>query len=194
VPGSSSLGHWFGAVPPGHPVRAGVAAVHAGLPVVLLFRRACYRAFWRPPAACATREPHGSYTGETRFPLIMQNLHRCFFYAAFLISVLSTYDVAQAFRGPDGTFGLGFGSLVMLANVALLRAYALSCHSCRQITGGRLKNFGKHPVRSWARTKISWLNARHMQLAWNMLGTLMLTDMCILLVASGAVSDPRIFN
>ena len=37
-----------------------------------------------------------------------------------------------------------------------------SCHSCRHITGGRLKHFSKHPVRYWAWTQISKLNKRHM--------------------------------
>ena len=44
------------------------------------------------------------------------------------------------------------------------------------------------------RTRVSWLNARHLQLAWITLGTLMLTDLYILLLASGAFSDPKIFN
>ena len=35
----------------------------------------------------------------------------------------------------------------MVANVVLLWAYTLSCHSCRHIIGGRLNNFSKHPVR-----------------------------------------------
>ncbi len=54
------------------------------------YRRAYYRAFWRAPAACAVREPHATYSGETRFPLIMQNLHRYFFYMVLLISILNT--------------------------------------------------------------------------------------------------------
>jgi hypothetical protein len=33
-----------------------------------------------------------------------------------------------------------------------------------------------------------------MQLAWTTLGTLLVTDLYIMLVASGAFSDPRIFN
>jgi hypothetical protein len=82
----------------------------------------------------------------------------------------------------------------MLANVILLWGYTLGCHSCRHITAGRLKNFSSHPFRYWMWTKFSWLNARHMQFAWITLGTLMLTDLYILLVASGAFSDPRIFN
>ncbi len=193
--GSSSLGTWFPKVPSIVPYAV------VSLPLVLGFRLTCYyyrkayyRAFWRAPAACAVREPHASYSGETRLPLILQNLHRYFFYLVILISVLNTYDLVQAFRGPDGSFGLGLGTLIMGVNVVLLWAYTLSCHSCRHITGGRLKNFSAHPVRYWMWTWVSRLNARHMQLAWTTLGTLMLTDLYIWLVASGAVSDLRIFN
>jgi hypothetical protein len=195
VPGASTLGHWFPAVPPIIPYAL------VSLPFVLGFRLSCYyyrrayyRAFWRAPAACAVREPHKTYSGETKFPLIMQNLHRYFFFAVILISILNTYDMAQAFRGPDGNFGIGLGSLIMLANVVLLWGYTLSCHSCRHITGGRLKNFSKHPTRYWIWTQISKLNAKHMQLAWTTLGTLMLTDLYIWLVSAGVFSDPRIFN
>jgi hypothetical protein len=195
APGSSSLGQWFPAVPPIIPYAL------VSLPFVLGFRLSCYyyrrayyRAFWESPPACAVREPHKSYSGETRFPLILQNLHRFFFYMVVLISILNTYDVIQAFRGRSGSFGLGLGTLIMLANVVLLWAYTLSCHSCRHITGGRLKNFSKHPARYWIWTQISRLNARHMQLAWTTLGTLMLTDLYIWLVAAGVFSDPRIFN
>jgi hypothetical protein len=195
VPGASTLGHWFPAVPPIIPYAL------VSLPFVLGFRLSCYyyrrayyRAFWRAPAACAVREPHKTYSGETKFPLIMQNLHRYFFFAVILISILNTYDMVQAFRGPDGDFGIGLGSLIMLANVVLLWAYTLSCHSCRHITGGRLKNFSKHPTRYWIWTQISKLNTKHMQLAWTTLGTLMLTDLYIWLVSAGVFSDPRIFN
>ena len=195
APGSSSLGQWFPAVPPIIPYAL------VSLPFVLGFRLTCYyyrrayyRAFWRAPAACAVREPHAKYTGETRFPLIMQNLHRFFFYMVIVISILNTYDVTQAFRGPNGDFGMGLGTLIMLVNVVLLWGYSLSCHACRHITGGRLKNFPTHPVRYWICTQVSKLNARHMQLAWTTLGTLMLTDLYIWLVAAGVFSDPRFFN
>jgi len=195
TPGSASLGSWTGSLPPIIPY------AFVSLPFVLGFRLSCYyyrrayyRAFWRAPAACAVQEPHKKYTGETRFPLLGQNLHRYFFAATVLISILNTYDVAQAFRGPNGNFGLGLGTLIMLGNVILLWGYTLGCHSCRHITAGRLNNFSKHPVRYWIWTKVSWLNARHMQLAWTTLGTLMLTDLYIWLVAAGVFNDPRIFN
>jgi hypothetical protein len=195
VPGSSSLGTWIPAVPPIIPY------AFVSLPFVLGFRLSCYyyrrayyRAFWRAPAACAVREPHATYTGETRFPLILQNLHRYFFYLVILISVLNTYDAIDAFHGKNGGIGFGLGTLIMLINVVLLWGYTLSCHSCRHITGGRLKHFSAHPARYWIWTQVSKLNARHMQLAWITLGTLMLTDLYIMLVASGTVSDLRFYN
>ena len=207
VPGSSTLGHWIPSVPPIIPY------AFVSLPFVLGFRLSCYyyrrayyRAFWRSPAACAVREPHEKYTGETRFPLIMQNLHRYLFYMAVLISILNTWDMINAFWPtsaplPDGNaahlshgFGFGIGSLIILANVVLLWAYTISCHSCRHITGGRLKHFSKHPVRYWIWNQISKMNKHHMALAWTTLTSLMLTDLYIMLVAANAFPDLRIFN
>ncbi len=195
VPGSSTLGRWLPALPPIIPYAFVSLVFVLGFRLTCYYyRRAYYRAFWRAPTACAVREQHATYSGETRFPLIGQNLHRYFFYMAVLVGILLSYDVAQAFRGPDGNFGFGLGSLIMLANVILLWCYALGCHSCRHITAGRLNNFSAHPVRYWAWTKVSWLNARHMQFAWITLGTLMLTDLYIWLVSAGVFSDPRFFN
>ena len=50
------------------------------------YRKAYYRAFWLSPPACAVAEPHKKYTGETRFPLILQNVHRYFWYAAIVVA------------------------------------------------------------------------------------------------------------
>ena len=189
------FGTWFGHFPPFIPLAILVLPFLLGFRLTCYYyRRAYYRSFWQSPPACGVAEPHGTYTGETRFPLIMQNLHRYFFFMVLLISILNTYDLTQAFRGPNGDFGVGLGTIIMAVNVVFLWAYSLSCHSCRHITGGRLKNFSKHPARYWAWTQISKLNARHMQLAWITLGTLMLTDLYVLLVASGAISDLRFFN
>ena len=140
------------------------------------------------------REPHEKYTGETRFPLIMQNLHRYFFYVAE-----SHRDPQHLGRGAGlprhgRRVGFGLGTLIMVVNVVLLWGYTLSCHSCRHIIGGRLKHFSKHPVRYWVWTQVSKLNKRHMQFAWTTLGTLMLTDLYIMLVSAGVFSDLRFFN
>lgn len=158
------------------------------------YRKTYYRAFWLSPPACAVAEPHSSYSGETRFPLVFQNAHRYFFYLAMLVGAVLTYDAAIAFRGEDGGFGVGLGSLVLVANVVLIWGYTLGCHSCRSIMGGRINHFSRHPVRYWLWTKISWLNARHQQFAWASLFSVLLADVYVLLVASGAISDLRIFN
>jgi hypothetical protein len=195
VPGSRDFGTWFGHFPPLVPYALLGLVFLLGFRVTCYYyRRAYYRAFWASPPACAVAEPHRRYTGETRFPLVIQNAHRYFFYAAVLVSLVNSYDVVRAFQGGDGGFGVGLGTLVMLANVVLLWAYTASCHSCRHIIGGRLRHFSRHPVRYWLWTQVSKLNVRHMQLAWVTLGTLMLTDAYIALVSAGAFSDLRIFN
>jgi hypothetical protein len=158
------------------------------------YRRAYYRAFWQSPPACAVAEPHKRYTGETRFPLLLQNLHRYFFYFGMLFNILLTYDAVQGFRNAGGGWGhMGFGTLVLIVNAGLLWAYTLSCHSCRHIVGGRLKHFSRHPIRFKFWGVVTKLNSRHMQLAWASLIFVALTDLYVRLVASGTISDPRFF-
>jgi hypothetical protein len=190
-PGSSHFGTPFGAFPPL------ITFAILTLPFLLAFRLTCYyyrkayyRSFWQSPPACAVAEPHARYSGETRFPLIVQNAHRYFFYAAIVVSAINTYDAVLAFHSPNG-FGLGLGNVIIVVNVVLLWAYTVSCHSCRHVVGGRLKHFSKHPVRYWMWGVVSKLNTRHKQYAWITLGTLMLTDFYIMLVASGTISDLR---
>jgi len=44
------------------------------------YRKAYYRAFFWSPPGCAIPDARRRYAGETRFPFIIQNLHRYFFY------------------------------------------------------------------------------------------------------------------
>ncbi|MDF9815401.1 hypothetical protein [Streptomyces sp. SPB162] len=158
------------------------------------YRKAYYRGFWASPPACAVAEPHATYTGETRFPLILQNVHRYFFYFAIPVAGILTYDVVLSFRDADGEWGhAGLGTLVMLVNIVLIWAYTFSCHSCRHIVGGRLKHFSKHPVRFRLWGWVGKLNAHHMLLAWVSLISVALADFYVYLVASGAFDDPRFF-
>ncbi len=167
------------------------------LPFLLLFRLTCYyyrrayyRAFWSSPPACAVPDGHAKYTGETRFPLLVQNSHRYFVYAAILISLINTWDAIVSFHGSAG-WGFGLGNLVLVGNVVLLWAYTLSCHSCRHIAGGRLKHFSKHPLRYRAWMFVSKLNAHHMKFAWITLGTLVVTDFYVMAVSAGWFTDLR---
>ena len=195
VPGSSAIGQWIPAIPPIIPY------AFVSLPFVLGFRLSCYyyrgayyRAFWRAPAACAVREPHAKYTGETRLPLILQNVHRYFFWIAIVFNVILSADAVIAFRNHQGQWGhMGLGTLILIVNAALLWMYSLSCHACRHAVGGRLKHFSKHPARYWMWTQVSKLNTKHQQYAWVSLFWVLFTDLYIRLVASGAISDPRFF-
>jgi hypothetical protein len=195
VPGSSHFGTLFGELPGIIPLGFVVLPFLLGFRLTCYYyRKAYYRSVWMSPPACAVAEPHAKYTGETRLPLIIQNVHRYFFYVALVVSLINTYDAITAFHGSGGGFGFGLGNIVLLVNVVLLWAYTLSCHSCRHVTGGRLKHFSKHPVRYWVWTQVTRLNTRHMALAWTTLGTLVLTDLYVMLVASGTISDLRFIN
>jgi hypothetical protein len=158
------------------------------------YRKAYYRAFWLSPPACAVAEPHRKYSGETRLPLILNNVHRYFFYAALLVAAVLTYDTVLAFRDENGEWGhMGLGTLVLLANVVLIWAYTLGCHSCRHSVGGRLRHFSKHPVRYKAWTLVSKLNANHARYAWLSLFSVALADLYVYLLATGAITDLRFF-
>jgi len=158
------------------------------------YRKAYYRSFWQSPTACAVAEPHKRYTGETQFPLIMQNVHRYFWYVAMIFGVILTYDAILGFRNPAGDWGhMGLGTVILLINAGLIWLYTLSCHSCRHIMGGKLKHFSRHPIRYKAWQQISKLNAKHMQLAWVSLIWLAVTDFYIVLLASGTIHDLRFF-
>ena len=158
------------------------------------YRKAYYRAFWLSPPACAVAEPHRLYSGEGRFPLVVNNLHRYFWYAALAFAVLLSYDAVLSFRDADEEWGhLGLGSIVLVANSVLIWLYTLSCHSCRHVVGGRLRHFSKHPVRYRAWTFVSKLNQKHAQYAWLSLFSIAIADLYVYLLATNAFHDPRFF-
>ena len=160
------------------------------------YRKAYYRSFWVAPAACAVRDVKKGYTGETRFPLILQNVHRYTWYVAVFFIVMLTWDALLAFRFPTPTghteFGIGVGTLVMWINVILLAGYTFSCHSCRHVCGGHVDVFSKTPARYRMWHVVTKLNERHPMFAWLSLFSVGLTDLYIRLVAMGIIHDLRI--
>jgi len=169
-----------------------ILAFPAGLRVTCYYyRKAYYRSFFLSPPGCAVPDASKRYTGESRFPYIIQNIHRYFFWVSLIVIGFLWYDTIKAFDFPDG-FGIGLGTLIMLANVILLMSYSLSCHSCRYLSGGYLDRFFKAPIRYRMWRIVSRLNARHAWLAWISMASVALTDLYIRLVASGAISDWRI--
>ncbi|MFH1025000.1 MAG: succinate dehydrogenase [Planctomycetota bacterium] len=176
------------------------------------FRKAYYRAIWADPPACAVGEPRKTYWGENRFPLILQNLHRYALYLALLMLATIWVDAVRAFwwptdRGglhlPAGTrqFGIGVGSLVLLADAACLTCYVLGCHCLRHLVGGRKDRFscatpagGELPTgfshRFWRFA--TRFNEQHALWAWVSLVTVGATDVYIRLCSMGVISDIRI--
>ncbi|MBG0826169.1 hypothetical protein HS041_00015 [Planomonospora sp. ID67723] len=178
--GWAPLGDWY-TWPPG--------LLILGLPAGFRFtcyyyRKAYYRGFWLSPPACAVNEPHSKYTGESRFPLILQNIHRYFFYAAIVIGLILAYDAVKALIEKPG----GIGTWVLIGNAILINLYTLSCHSCRHITAGRLNHFSKHPVRYRAWGFVSKLNAKHQELALISMFSVMGADLYVRLVAKGILT------
>ena len=81
------------------------------------YRGAYYKAFWADPINCAVGEPRKTFLGERYFPLIIQNIHRYFFYLAALFIVLLSYDAWLGMWFTDATgkehFGIGVGTIVL---------------------------------------------------------------------------------
>lgn len=160
------------------------------------YRKAYYRAFFWSPAACAVPDARKKYGGETAFPFVIQNLHRYSWYVAVLFVVILSYDVLLAFRFPTASgghaFGIGLGTLIMLANVLLIALYTFSCHACRYLLGGRYDRFHKRPLAYRLFSWISALNIRHGTYAIASLLSVGLADLYIRLVAMGVIQDLRI--
>ena len=187
----------------GHPLGSGIIfglAVSPALFILIFplgfrmtcyyYRKAYYRSFWFSPSACAVAEPHKSYSGETKFPLIANNLHRYFFYFGLVFNTLLTIDAILAFRNPEGQWGhMSLGTVVLLLNATFLWGYSASCHSCRHAVGGRLRHFSKHPFRYKLWTTVSVLNHRHPTFAWISLFGVALTDLYVRQVSSGAITN-----
>ena len=155
------------------------------------YRKAYYRSFWLTPPACAVPDLKRGYSGETKFPLILQTFHRYTWYVAVLFIVMLTWDAILAFRFPNG-FGIGVGTLVMWVNVIFLAGYTFSCHSCRHVCGGHVNVFSNAPGRYRVWHFITRLNERHPAFAWLSLFSVGLTDLYIRLVSMGVIRDLRI--
>ena len=159
------------------------------------YRKAYYRSYFLDPPACAVGELRaGRYRGETAFPLVLQNLHRYLFYATFLYLPFLWSDVVHATRF-GGSFGIGLGTLVILANTTALTFYSFSCHSARHLVGGGLDCFSRTAASrachaAWKGASV--LNARHMLFAWMSFVSVCSADLYVRLVASGVITDLRL--
>src|SRR5688572_3282381 len=176
------------------------------------YRKAYYRAFAMSPPACAvgSRSP-GSYNGEKKL-LIFQNLHRFALYLAIVFILLNWHDAYESLWWHDSYtntgihgmpvgqgeahFHVGVGTVVLILNCVLLSLYTFSCHSFRHLIGGNLNSYSTAPLGELRHNLwklISKGNENHMLYAWVSLFGVALTDLYIRQVASGAITDVRIF-
>ncbi len=140
-------------------------------------------------------DARATYGGETRFPFILQNIHRYTWYVAVLIVFILSYDAILAFRFPTPTghaFGIGLGTLIMVVNVLLIAVYTFSCHACRYLVGGRHDRLHGRPLQYGLWKIVSMMNTRHGMYALVSLMSVGLADLYIRLVAMGVITDPRI--
>jgi hypothetical protein len=167
------------------------------------YRGAYYKAFWADPPACAVGEPRKSYLGERWFPLIIQNIHRYFLYVALVFIVILSYDAYVAMWFPaDGSttlqpgapveFGIGIGTIVLVANAVFLGLYTFGCHSLRHIVGGVLDVMTGKPVRKTTYACVSCLNRWHMKWAWISLIWVGFADLYVRMCSMGIWTDVRI--
>ena len=189
--GSTFVLHWYTGVTPALLILGGPLGFRL---TCYYYRKAYYRSFWGSPPACAVSDAHKKYSGETRFPLILQNAHRYFFLLGLVFNVILTIDAVMAFRMPGaGGIGVSLGTLVLCVNAILLWTYSLSCHAARHLCGGGSRSFSAAKVRHRVWKFLTPLNARHMQFAWASLVFVALTDLYVRLVASGTITDPKFF-
>ena len=156
------------------------------------YRGAYYKAFWADPPSCTVGEPRKTYWGERSFPLIIQNVHRYFLYLAVIFLFLLAHDVWKAMWF-DNKFGIGVGTLVLLANTILLGSYTLGCHSLRHLIGGFSDRISGSPVRKRAYDCVSSLNCRHMRFAWLSLFSVAFSDLYVRMCSMGIWTDWRLF-
>ena len=161
------------------------------------YRGAYYKAFWADPPSCAVGEPRQQYRGENSFPLILQNIHRYFLYLALLFLIVLAWDVWKALWFTDPAtgrvgFGVGVGTLVLAANLALLGSYTFSCHSLRHLAGGFFDQISAKPFRMKAYSCVTCMNRKHMLWAWMSLFMVAFSDLYIRMCSMGIWSDWRL--
>jgi hypothetical protein len=131
-------------------------------------------------------------------------------YAGVIFIFLLAWDAYEAFWWPTTyagiyigwdhrIFGVGVGTLIMVANVILLAGFTFGCNSVRHLVGGRMDCFScphnvsepttRYRIWKW----ITALNEEHAWWAWASLFSVAFTDLYIRLCAMGIWKDVRLY-
>jgi len=162
------------------------------------YRKAYYRAYFLDPPACGVGEfGEHKYCGETKFPFLLQNMHRYFLYLAILVLCFLWKEAFEGFWF-DGKFGMGVGSIVLLANASMLSCYTFGCHSLRHLIGGKRDTFASSSGSGCSASHSCWkgvtkLNEHHQLWAWISLFVVGFSDFYVRMVAMGKITDLRLF-
>jgi len=195
---------WFGPKPAAWPAWLPFSPALLILPIPALFRLTCYyyrgayyKSFWADPPSCSVGEPRHSYRGENSFPLVLQNIHRYMLFLSMFVLAILFYDAWSAMWFADPAtgatrFGIGVGTIVLLANVILLGGYLFGCHSLRHVVGGCRDYLSRAPLGVRAYECVTCLNRRHMIWAWCSLFVVGLSDLYVRLCSMGVLTDFRI--
>lgn len=158
------------------------------------YRKSYFRSFFWDPPACAIQElKRGRYRGETRFPWVLNNLHRYALLLTVIVMFFLWVDVVRAFIY-HGHFFIGLGSVIMLVNVILLSLYTFTCHSFRYLMGGWIDAFSRTRLGNvWHQIVmlLNRMNPRHGVYAWISMFSVGLTDVYIRLLMAGIFHEPR---
>ena len=157
------------------------------------YRKFYYRSFFLSPPACAVEGiKQKNYKGEGGL-LIIQNLHRYTLYIAILYIFILYYDATFHGLFRNGEFGIGIGTVILFINPTLLAFYTFGCHAFRHLIGGKEDCFtcpiGNESVKHKAWKKVSILNSKHMLWAWVSMIWVALTDLYVMLVSKGIITD-----
>jgi hypothetical protein len=158
------------------------------------YRKAYYRSYFLDPVSCMVPERRGRYTGETRLPFIVSNLHRYFLYVAIIVLAFLWKDAIDTFF-PGGRFAVHAGSLLFLVNVVLLSGYTFGCHAFRHLAGGNLDCYScarGGMLRARLRQGVGRLTVYHAAWAWLSLFSVGLADVFVRLLGAGVIGDPRL--
>jgi hypothetical protein len=157
------------------------------------YRKSYYRAFFWDPPGCAVGELRHRYRGETKLPMVLNNLHRFFWYAAAIVVILLWVDAFASFDD-NGHLYLGLGTLILLINAVLLSGYSLGCHAFRHAAGGGMDCFscsqsGRARFRLWR--VATWFNGHHALWAWVSMLSVVGAEVYIRLLQAG-MPDPHL--
>lgn len=161
------------------------------------YRKAYFRAFLAPPN-CSISPPgplqRMKYRGERAFPWVFNNLHRWFLYTAIINVAFLLVDVIRSLTY-QGHGYIGFGTILLSANVLMLSAYTFGCHAFRHLVGGSIDCYSCTWTQRTRRSlweKVTALNERHGMWALISLFTVWSSDVYVRLLAHGILADPHI--